>query len=514
MTQAAIELIGPKGYTHGFVYHGAGSGRARTSRLVSRDVRAAQGKLKNASPTLVANRATAALRGRRGSEYQHLAAARLHASAAKQTSGAMAARHQQLAKMHRGIAGRTPGKMTGSRPGPKQGKFKNPIGPGMGTLGKGATQSHTLPRGDAALTKEGRAKAYAAGHALPPPSPGSPHGFPVTSPRSWEKARAAVGRAGSPARRAQLQALLRRTAAQYGKTAALKKSWAAANDQQGIELAAWEHELRGRGGKWVASNPGQADFPASHQMHVDALRDHLINFHGGAPRPKAVRGTSKTARGKAALVAQHELMHRMLAGERIPGNIVNQGIDHSHGQSVSYANTGPALEFTVPNTPALPVSGPLDLLISRDPGDGSAVVRHRRGGAEIGRIRHSDDGQWRATRDGKDLGPHTRQRGALLELIGTHNRSASSPYHRAAPDKPEKTASSLAEVLGIPQLDVAAASELANTAPVAGTSDGPRVTGLSQGGDKIYKQLRKRGFPHARAHAFASRAQRRTGGFK
>lgn len=406
-----IDLIGPKGYTHGWVYHGPGSGtRARTSRLVGRDVGRAKGSLRNSSPSLTANRATAALRGKRGSDYQHLAAARLHAAAARSASSPeLRSHHLQMAKMHRGIAGRNVGRQTRSEgpvrkaphssPAKPAPNYKSPIGPSMGTLGKGATQTHTLPRGANALTKEGRAKAFQAGHALPPPSKGSPAGFPVTSPKSWEDARRAVGRVGSPERKAQLKALLRRTAAQYGKTAALKKSWAAANNQPGIELA----------------------------------------------------------------------------------------VDRKH----------------------LAITSPFDLVITRS-ADGEAVVRHRNGGQEIGRItRRGSDGAWVAAAGGKELGPHVRQRGALLELIGTHNRAAGTPYHRPSAPQPEKETSPLAEVLGIPDMDLDA-TQLAT--PASGADDGPRVTGLSGGGQKIYKRLRGRGFPHARAHAFASRAQRRMSG--
>ena len=182
------------------------------------------------------------------------------------------------------------------------------------------------------------------------------------------------------------------------------------------------------------------------------------------------------------------------------------------GRSHAHANTGPALEFTVPDAPAFPVTGPLDLMITRDPGDGSAVVRHRRGGGEIGRIKHSDDGQWRAARDGKDLQPHTRQRGALLELIGVHNTAAPSPYRRqpappAEPLQPRSEQTPLMKAYGIPAITLAAAT------PTVGAADGPKITkGLGQRGTTIYKKLRSRGFPHERAHSFARRAERKAAG--
>ena len=407
-----IDLVGPHGYTHGWVYHGPGRGTATHTRRMSAAAARRGGGSTQVGARLTmseaANRASAKLSGRRASDFQHLGAARLHSAAARQAgiSDTLKAHHTRMAAMHRGIAGRTPGKGTAAErkpsrpPGTPQGTFKQPIGPSMGTLGKGATQPHTLPKGERALTKEGRAKAFQAGHALPPPSAGSPHGFPVTSPQSWDNARKAVGRVKSPARRAALAQLLRRTAGQYGRTAALKKSWAA-------------------------------------------------------------------------------------------------------------SNTGPALEFAV--TP-LAISSPFDLVITRAE-DGSATIRHRSGGTEIGRIRHGDAG-WVAAISGRDLSPHPRQRGALLELIGAHNKTAPSPYRRitpaaAEPLRPAPVQTDLMRAYGIP----AEATNLAASTPVIGASDGPRVTtGLGPRGVAIYKKLRGRGFPHERAHSFARRAERKAAG--
>ncbi|HEY2638971.1 MAG TPA: zinc ribbon domain-containing protein [Streptosporangiaceae bacterium] len=74
---------------------------------------------------------------------------------------------------------------------------------------------------------EGRRRAFAAGHALEPASKGGSPGFPITDAAHWEKAREAVGRVKDPSRRAALAKLLQKTAPEFGKTAALKKSWAA-----------------------------------------------------------------------------------------------------------------------------------------------------------------------------------------------------------------------------------------------------------------------------------------------
>jgi hypothetical protein len=540
MGNSPIDLVGKGGWEHGFIavrppatnrpgarlasgaVRGHVSEGTHTRRMSASIARRSGGSSRvGARLTMseAANRASQKLSGRRASDFQHLAAARLHSAAARQggISAEAKAHHTKYAAMHRGIAGRTPGKGTagerakaaapskppekllpgeanarqaakniqarrnvftagphaahaarqktpvlkalhantapggkypdakmhaaaaselgkrgesvsapsgpsksalagarGTKPSPPSqtpaGSHAAPIGPSMGTLGKAAkTSGVRLPGGKAALTTRGRAQAFQAGHALPPPSKGAPHGYPVTDATSWENARKAVGRVKSPARREALRQLLRRTASQYGKTKALKASWAA-------------------------------------------------------------------------------------------------------------SNTGPALEFAVAEQ-TFPITGPLDLLISRDPEDGSAVVRHRRGGGEIGRIRHSDDGQWRMTREGKEGEAHTRQRGALLELIGAHNHAAPSPYRRqqpapAAEPVPQRAAQTpLMQAYGIPAINPSLSTELAASTPVTGASDGPRVTtGLGQRGQTIYKKLRGRGFPHARAHSFARRAERKASG--
>ena len=173
-----------------------------------------------------------------------------------------------------------------------------------------------------------------------------------------------------------------------------------------------------------------------------------------------------------------------------------------------HANTGPAVELAM-RYPKYPVSSPYDVLVIRGD-DGSAVIRHRRGGYEIARIRRTDTGSWVASRDGQDMAPHTRQRGALLEAIGAHNKSSGTPYHRAEqpePLQPAPTQTPLMAAYGIPAVRALAM-------PTVGGSDGPRVTGaevpgLGGKGKTIYKKLRQRGFPHERAHNFARRAQNR-----
>jgi hypothetical protein len=67
--------------------------------------------------------------------------------------------------------------------------------------------------------------------------------FPVPNADYWDKARQAIGRVADPAKRAAVAKLLRRTAPRFGKTAALKNSWAApggskhSNTGQAMEFA-------------------------------------------------------------------------------------------------------------------------------------------------------------------------------------------------------------------------------------------------------------------------------------
>ena len=224
---------------------------------------------------------------------------------------------------------------------------------------------------------------------------------------------------------------------------------------------------------------------------------------GGRFKKMKAKLAARGARNPGALAA--------FIGRRAYGAKKFGALSHGHAHS----STGPAVELAM-RYPKYPVSSPYDVLIVRGE-DGQAIIRHRRGGYEIARIRRTDEGSWVASRDGQDGTPHTRQRGALLEAIGQHNRSSGTPYHRpqvvrAEPLQPPPVQTELMAEYGIPAIKA-----LAN--PVVGASDGPRATeaggdgktgrGLHPGGQKIYSKLRKRGFPHERAHAFARRAQNR-----
>jgi hypothetical protein len=171
----------------------------------------------------------------------------------------------------------------------------------------------------------------------------------------------------------------------------------------------------------------------------------------------------------------------------------------------------------------LPVVSPWDILVSRNE-DGSAQVRHRRGGTDIGTIKRGEDGSWAAkVANGAELPGHAHQRSALMELLGTWNTGASKPERAAAvpyAEPPKQTP--LMEKFGVPAISALAT-------PMTSASDGPRVTaagssdtsgsedtnGLSPKGKAIYAKLKARGFPAERALAFAKRAQNMgAGGFK
>lgn len=167
-----------------------------------------------------------------------------------------------------------------------------------------------------------------------------------------------------------------------------------------------------------------------------------------------------------------------------------------------------------------PVQGPMDVLVKREQ-DGTALLRHRNGGAEIARLRRTGDGKWVATVGGKDLQPRDHQRTALMEAVGTWNGAVTSAAKRQdAPLQPPPQQTELMAEYGIPAVRSAAFAT-----PTAGAADGPRTTtsaasdgtdpgggtdanGLSPKGQAIYKKLKAKGFPDARALAFAKNSEK------
>jgi hypothetical protein len=174
----------------------------------------------------------------------------------------------------------------------------------------------------------------------------------------------------------------------------------------------------------------------------------------------------------------------------------------------------------------MPVQRMDDIVISRSSA-GTAIVRHRRGGHDIGEIGKTDSGQWTSRIGGRELAPHTQQRAALMELLGMYNRGSLTPQHAASePLVPPAVQTPLMQQFGIPAI----AAQLAT--PTNGASDGGRTTsaaddgpdddndssadsngskagpgGLTPKGVAIYKRLIAKGLKPNQALAMARRAQ-------
>lgn len=156
------------------------------------------------------------------------------------------------------------------------------------------------------------------------------------------------------------------------------------------------------------------------------------------------------------------------------------------------------------------IHGPYDVGVRRD-----GTLYHRRGGNDIGQVRKNGDGTWTAVVAGKPLAPHVHQRAALMEAVGTYNAAVHAGTARQdAPLQPPPQQTELMAEYGIPAVRALAT-------PTAGASDGPRMTtastggsgsgtdanGLNAKGQAIYKRLKAKGFPDARALAFAKNSQ-------
>jgi hypothetical protein len=213
-------------------------------------------------------------------------------------------------------------------------------------------------------------------------------------------------------------------------------------------------------------------------------------------------------------------------GQGVLRTPANTGLQSSAGFSPSSAgvnvrsgpggaglsNTHPGLEFA--GSRRMPVTTGTDIVVSRGT-DGRAIIRHRRGGDKIGEIWRTESGQWMSSLEGGgDLAGRTHQRAAVQDLIGNWNKTAASLQRAAGPLQPPAQQTDLMRQYGIPAISALAS-------PMGGSSDGPRATtsggsdgdgdddtaGLGSRGKAVYKKLRGRGWPHPRAHAFASRAE-------
>jgi hypothetical protein len=194
------------------------------------------------------------------------------------------------------------------------------------------------------------------------------------------------------------------------------------------------------------------------------------------------------------------------------------GVRGAGSGNMGLANQQPAVELSR----RMAVTVPWDLHISRGEG-GVAIVRHRRGGQEIGQLRRDNVGRWVPSIDGRDLAPKVQQRAALMHLVSLNNTAAGTPFHRPAgePLQPAPTQTPLMAAYGIPAVRALAmpatssaggprvvTSGLANGDSSDGDSDDDDTgNGLNAKGQGIYKKLIARGFPAARALAFAKRAQ-------
>jgi hypothetical protein len=331
--------------------------------------------------------------------------------------------------------------------------------------------------------------------------------FPVPNGAYWDKARRAVGRVKDPAKRAQVAKLLRKTAPQFGKEKALAASWAApggsqhANPDLGIYLSETVKDNQG----FTLTCPECGHIAPAGDFGVSgaSLQKQPGDLRTPAPSTAAARnGVPLTVRAGAA--------HALANGTR------------------------GAVELAT-GTVRRPIKGPMDVLVRRA-GDGTAELRHRNGGATIASLRKTEGGQWVANVNGRDLQPRDHQRTALMEAVGTWNgaiRSAVRPQEAPLQSPPQQT--ELMAEYGIPAMRSAAFAT-----PVTSSAAGPRVTmaggpgkarydpdkdgdddaspagdtdkdgpgGLSPKGQAVYKRLTAKGFPPARALAFAKRADK------
>ena len=155
----------------------------------------------------------------------------------------------------------------------------------------------------------------------------------------------------------------------------------------------------------------------------------------------------------------------------------------------------------------LPVTGPDDLLVSRV--QGGAMVRHRRGGNEIGGIRKNSDGTWQSSIDGHDLRPHSFQAAALREMLGIYNAGVTTAERPAMPLASPPRQPELLSQLGVANIR-AFASDSDGDGDGGSDSDGDGdggSNGLSPRGQAIYKKLCAKGMSPKVAMAMAKRAQ-------
>lgn len=201
------------------------------------------------------------------------------------------------------------------------------------------------------------------------------------------------------------------------------------------------------------------------------------------------------------------------------------------GSAHALSNTRQAVELAT-GVKRVAIGGPHDVGVRRT--DKGSMLYHRRSGADIGLMKRNDDGTWSAVVAGKELAPHSQQRAAWLEAVGTYNAAVHAGVKRQeAPLQPPPQQTELMAEYGIPAMRSAAFAT-----PTTSSSSGPRMTtaggsgkydpdsdgdddsspsgdtdkdyagGLSPKAQAIYKKLIAKGFPKARAMAFAKNADK------
>lgn len=173
----------------------------------------------------------------------------------------------------------------------------------------------------------------------------------------------------------------------------------------------------------------------------------------------------------------------------------SMGLANGSGRSISLARR-------------MPVRTPGDLLVSRQP-DGSAIVRHRQGASEIGKLRPMGDGTWQSVVDEHDLTPGRSQRAALAEMIGVYNSTTVTPDRAAQPLVPAPVQTPLMERFGVEPIRLASDpdDDGDNDDSASGDTDDDYAGGLSPRGQGIFKKLRAKGMSPKVARAMAMRAQ-------
>jgi hypothetical protein len=173
------------------------------------------------------------------------------------------------------------------------------------------------------------------------------------------------------------------------------------------------------------------------------------------------------------------------------------------GSSKTLANSGRAIGLAR----RMPIREMNDIVISRN-ADGSAVVRHRQGGNEVGLMKPNEDGTYTPVVNGKGLSPHRQQRAALLEMFGTYNRDAA-----ANPLQPAPVQTPLMQTFGVPAIRLASdSSDDTDNDDSASSDTSSDSNGLTPRGQGIYKKLVSKGVKPAVAMAMAKRAQNTSAG--